>query len=195
VCYRRFVHDASSTKRKATYADLCRVPSHLVAEILDGELVVTPRPTPRHAHAGAALVTELHGTFGQGRGGPGGWWILYEPELHFGEEVAVPDIAGWRRDRLPALPDAAFFTLAPDWICEILSPSTEKADRLRKLTVYAREGVSYAWLVNPVLRTLEIFRLENGRWLLAGTHGGEESVRAEPFDAITLDLQRIWPDP
>jgi Uma2 family endonuclease len=107
----------------------------------------------------------------------------------------VPDIAGWRRERLPALPDAAFFTLAPDWVCEILSPSTERTDGLRKLTLYARERVAHAWFVNPALRTLEIFRLEDGRWLLIDAHGGEAAVRAEPFEAITLDLTPIWPDP
>jgi Uma2 family endonuclease len=171
------------------------VPDHLVAEILDGELIVTPRPAPRHARAGSALVAALHSAFDEGRGGPGGWWILYEPELHFAEDVVVPDIAGWRRERLPALPDAAFFTLAPDWVCEILSPSTERTDRLRKPTLYARARVAHAWFVNPALRTLEIFRLEDGRWLLIEARGGEEAVRAEPFEAITLDLRLIWPDP
>jgi Uma2 family endonuclease len=187
--------ESSPARRRATYDDLCRVPEHLVAEILDGELLVTPRPAPRHAQVGSALVTELHGAFAQGRGGPGGWWILYEPELHLGEDVVVPDIAGWRRERLPALPDAAFFTLAPDWVCEILSPATERTDRRRKPSMYARERVAHAWLVNPTLRTIEIFRLENARWVVLETRDGEDTVRAEPFDAITLDLNRIWPDP
>jgi Uma2 family endonuclease len=195
LCYRDFVHEPRPTKRNATYEDLCRVPDHLVAEILDGELIVTPRPTPRHAHVGSVLVAELVGPFGQGRGGPGGWWILYEPELHLGEDVVVPDIAGWRRERLAAVPDSAFFTLAPDWVCEILSPSTERTDRLRKLSLYARERVSHAWLVNPALRTLEIFCLENARWVVVEAHGDEEAVRAEPFDAIAIDLRLIWPDP
>src|SRR5436189_2682935 len=152
--------ESSPTRRRATYDDLCRVPEHLVAEILDGELLVTPRPAPRHAQVGSALVTELHGAFGQGRGGPGGWWILYEPELHLGEDVVVPDIAGWRRERLPALPETAYFTIAPDWICEVVSPSTASLDRVKKLNVYARERVPHAWLVDPIGQTFEVLRLE-----------------------------------
>jgi Uma2 family endonuclease len=186
--------ESSPTRRRATYDDLCRVPEHLVAEILDGELIATPRPAPRHAHVGSALVAALHAAFDEGRGGPGGWRILYEPELHLDEDIVVPDIAGWRRERLPALPDAAFFTLAPDWVCEILSPSTERNDRMRKLTIYARERVAHAWLVNPALQTFEIFRLENAQWLVVGTHYGETAVHAEPFAAITLNLRLIWPD-
>src|ERR671922_1878408 len=110
----------------ATYEDLLQVPDYLVAEIIDGELITSPRPAIRHAHTGAALLSALHSAFHQGQGGPGGWWILNDPELHFKNDVLVPDIAGWRRERLPALPDAAFFTMGPDWLCEILSPSTEQ---------------------------------------------------------------------
>jgi Uma2 family endonuclease len=106
--------------------------------------------------------------------------------------VLVPDIAGWRRERMPEFPDAAFFTLSPDWICEILSPSTERIDRLRKLAVYAREAVRHAWLVNPTLRSLEVYRLEAGKWVLLQTHGGDDVVRAEPFEAIEIDLLRVW---
>jgi Uma2 family endonuclease len=165
----------------------------MVAEILDGELFATPRPALPHAHAGSALLVEIGTPFVQSRGGPGGWWILYEPELHFGEDIVVPDLAGWRRERLATIPDAAFMTLAPDWLCEILSPSTEQMDRSRKLSIYAREAVSWVWLVNPILRTLEILRLEAGRWVLVDTHAGEQEVHAEPFDAIVLELSRIWP--
>jgi Uma2 family endonuclease len=146
-----------------------------------------------HARTESALHIELGNPFDQGRGGPGGWWILVEPEIHLQEDIIVPDLAGWRRARLPAIPDAPFMTLAPDWACEVLSPSTERIDRLRKLRIYAREGVSFVWLVNPILRTLEIFRLEDHQWVVAATHGGDEEIHAQPFEAIVLELSRIWP--
>jgi Uma2 family endonuclease len=180
------------TKRAATYEDLLKVPDHLVAEILEGELYATPRPAVPHALAASALGVELGGPFQQGRGGPGGWWILFEPELHLGADVVVPDLAGWRRARLPRLPDAPAITLAPDWVCEIVSPSTEALDRVPKLRIYAREGVSHMWFVNPRVQTLEILRLENGVWVLIATHDGDASVRAEPFEAVPLDLFRLW---
>lgn len=179
-------------KRRASYEDLLTVPSHLVAEILEGELYATPRPTVPHAMAASTLGSELGGPFHQGRGGPGGWWILFEPELHLDADVVVPDLAGWRRSRVPRLPDAAAMTIAPDWVGEILSPSTEALDRVAKLRTYAREGVSHVWLVNPKTQTLEALRLENAQWVVAATHDGDVSVRAEPFDAVSLDLFRLW---
>jgi Uma2 family endonuclease len=126
--------------------------------------------------------------------GPGGWWILDEPELHFGEDVLVPDLAAWRHDRMAALPNAPFFTLAPDWVCEVISPNTGRIDRSRKMTIYAREGVPHLWFIDPLANTLETYRLNEGRWMVASMHGGNESVRVEPFDAISLDLQRWWLD-
>ena len=135
--------------KRATYDDVLNAPEHKVAEILDGELFLSPRPAPRHAVASSALGMAIGGVRSTGTGGPGGWWILDEPELHFGDDVVVPDLAGWRRERMPAIPDAAFFTLAPDWVCEVLSPSTERIDRGRKLRIYAEAGVAHAWLVNP----------------------------------------------
>jgi Uma2 family endonuclease len=151
---------------RATYADLEAVPSTKVAELIGGVLHVMPRPAPRHARASSALGVELGGPFDRGRGGPGGWWILDEPELHYpdpaapGEiEALVPDLAGWRRRRMPELPDEAFFALAPDWICEVLSKSTEDTDRNEKMPIYAREGVRHAWLIDPITKTLEVFVL------------------------------------
>jgi len=179
-------------RRPATYDDLLAVPDHLVAEILDGELHTSPRPAPRHARATTGLIGDLFGPFDHGRGGPGGWWIFVEPELHLRGDVLVPDLAGWRRTRLPAMPGEAFFTLAPDWVCETLSPSTERIDRGKKLAIYAREGVGHLWLVNPIAETLEAYRLEQGRWLLLVTHAGDVAARVEPFDAVELELWRLW---
>jgi Uma2 family endonuclease len=181
--------------RPATYEDLVQAPDHLVAEILDGELYTTPRPAPRHANAGSALLALLRGPFDHGRGGPGGWRILFEPELHLADDVLVPDIAGWRRERLPALPERAYFTEAPDWACEILSPSTAAMDRAKKLTVYARERVSHVWLVDPIARTLEVLRLESGRWTIVSTFTGQDLPRAEPFEAIELELSLVLGEP
>ena len=184
--------DRSGTKRRATYDDLRKVLESMVAEIVDVELYASPRPAPRHSVATTVLTTNLNAPFQQGRGGPGGWWILAEPELHFGDDVLVPDIAGWRRERLTRIPDTAYFTLSPDWVCEVISPSTEKLDRVRKLAVYARERVAHAWLVNPLARTLEILRLEGERWVFAASHGDKETVRAEPFEAVAIELPAVW---
>ena len=136
----------------------------------------------------------LESAFDSGRTGPGGWWILAEPELHLGPDVLVPDLAGWRRTRMPRVPETAYFPLAPDWVCEILSPSTASLDRRQKLTIYAREGVGHAWLIDPIARTLEILRLEAGCWTTIVTHAGGATVRAEPFDAIEFNLAEFWAD-
>ncbi|MFN8095555.1 MAG: Uma2 family endonuclease [Vicinamibacteria bacterium] len=180
--------------KRATYEDVLNAPENKVAEILDGELFLSPRPAPRHAVAHTALVGSLHGPFDQGAGGPGGWWILLEPELHFGENVLVPDLGGWRRDRLPRMPDEAFFSLAPDWVCEVLSPSTERVDRGRKLRAYAEAGVAHAWLVKPTDRTLEVLRLRDGAWTIVGVWEDAAVVRAQPFEAVALELGRLWAD-
>ena len=185
--------------RRATYADLEAVPTNMVAELVRGTLHTFPRPALRHARASSRLGGRLDGPFGLGEGGPGGWLILDEPELHFpdptapGEiDVVVPDLAGWRAERAPDL-GAAFATVAPDWVCEVLSPSTAAFDRDEKMPLYAREGVRHAWLVDPIARTLEVFALgAEGRWVLAGVHRDAARVRVEPFDAIALDLSVLW---
>jgi Uma2 family endonuclease len=179
-------------RRPATYDDLRKVPEHLVAEILDGELITSPRPASRHARASSIIGGKLSPPFDEGDGGPGGWWILDEPELHLATDVLVPDLAGWRRERMPVFPDVAYFELAPDWVCEVVSPSTGRLDRVRKMPKYAAAGVQHLWLVDPLQRTLEIYRLESGHWLLLATHGDDEVVRAEPFDAIEIKLASLW---
>jgi Uma2 family endonuclease len=177
-------------KKGATYDDLRDVPDHYVAEIFDGELYATPRPAMPHARAATVLGVKLGGPFD--RSGPGGWLMLVEPELHFGSDVLVPDLAAWRRERLPRLPADAFMTLAPDWICEVLSPSTEALDRNFKLRIYAREGVTHAWLVDPLRQTLEVLALDAGRWTPLAAHERHVSVRVPPFDAIELELGALW---
>ena len=181
--------------KRATYEDVLNAPENKVAEILDGELFLSPRPTPRHAVTTSELGMAIGNPFHRGVGGPGGWWILDEPELHFeDDEIAVPDLAGWRRERMPVVPDAAFFTLAPDWVCEVLSPSTERVDRGKKLRAYAAAGVTHAWLVKPSDRTLEVLRLREGAWTIVAVWEDRAVVRAEPFEAIELELARLWAD-
>jgi Uma2 family endonuclease len=182
--------------KRATYEDVLNAPENKVAEVLDGELFLTPRPGYRHARAQAAVHGQLWGRFDSGQGGPGGWWLLTEPELHFGDHTVVPDIGGWRRERLPEIPDRPWLDLAPDWVCEVLSPSTERIDRSRKLRVYAEASVAHAWLVNPVEQTLEVLRLaQDGTWTIVRVLTGPEPVRAEPFEAIELDLGALWAAP
>ncbi|MDC0707808.1 Uma2 family endonuclease [Stigmatella sp. ncwal1] len=177
---------------EATYEQLIALPENTVGQIIAGELIASPRPASDHATASSALGGELYGPFQRGRGGPGGWWIVDEPELHLGKDVLVPDLAGWRRARLPTIPRVPYFSLVPDWVCEVLSPSTAGLDRVRKKHVYAREGVEFVWLVDPIGRTLEVFQLRDGRWLELGAWSGEESIRAPPFDAISLELGALW---
>ncbi len=180
--------------KRATYDDVLNAPDNKVAEILDGELLLSPRPALRHSHAASRLGSDLGGPFDRGRGGPGGWIILDEPELHFGDQVIVPDLAGWRRERLPSVPDRPWLDLAPDWVCEVLSPSTERIDRSKKLRIYAEAGVAHAWLVNPIEHTLEVLRLRDGVWTIVAVRAGADRVRAEPFDAIELELDALWAD-
>lgn len=187
---------AEPAGKRATYADLAAVPDRYVAEIIRGELRTHPRPAPAHALAASRLGMRLGRSFDEGDDGPGGWWILDEPELHLPDgDVLVPDLAGWRLERMPELPETAHFELAPDWVCEVLSASTEAEDRAEKMPAYASFGVRHLWLVDPRPRTLEVFRLEREKWLLVGTHRDEELVRAEPFEAVELPLAALWRRP
>lgn len=183
---------ALPARKPATYADLASLPANVVGELVAGVLYASPRPAPRHANAAAGLEIEIGGPFHRGRGGPGGWWVLPEPEVHVGPDVVVPDLGGWRRERMPTLPEGAFFTLAPDWVCEVLSASTEAFDRGEKMSVYAREGVRHAWLVDPAERLLEAFVNEAGAWRPLGSWRGNASVRAAPFDALPFELGALW---
>jgi len=184
---------ADQAKRQATYAELEAVPPHLVAEIIDGDLITHPRPSPRHGATASALGLELGERFQKGRGGPGGWIFIVEPELHLGPHVVVPDIAGWRRDRLSLPPDATFIEIVPDWLCEILSGSTEKRDRTVKMRIYAEDGVAHLWLIDPRLQILESFELNERRWLRIGAWNSDDEVRAAPFDAISISIADLRP--
>lgn len=171
------------------------VPDHLVAEIIDGELFTSPRPASPHAWAASAIAQDLGGfsRHPNSPGGPGGWWVLFEPELHLAGDVVVPDLAAWRQSRMSVVPNVPFFTLPPDWVCEVVSPRTGRIDRSRKMAIYARAGVGNLWLVDPLTRTLEVYRLEQGgRWFVAGVHADQDVVRAEPFDTIDLAIARWW---
>lgn len=184
---------ASPAHKAATYDDILALPEHVKGEIIAGELFVSPRPASPHIQVAAVLGMDLGAPFQRGKGGPGGWWILPEPELHLGAHVLVPDLAGWTVARMPSPPrDVGFYTLAPDWICEITSPRTAATDRVRKLPIYGEEGIKYAWLVNPIDRTIEAFVREGTRWILSGTFAGDEPACIEPFDAVPLDLAALW---
>lgn len=171
-----------------------RAPENVVAEVIDGELSTMPRPAPRHASAAEGLSEELGPPFRRGRGGPGGWIILPEPELSLGArpDLVVPDLAGWRRERLPTMPTTATIDVAPDWVCEVRSPSTQRHDRFTKMPMYFRHGVGHAWMVDPDAQGIEVFRRTPDGWLLVLSAIGEAVVRAEPFDAIELALAALW---
>ncbi|OED36817.1 hypothetical protein AB833_25755 [Chromatiales bacterium (ex Bugula neritina AB1)] len=174
------------------YRELEALPENQVGEIINGTLHASPRPSGPHGRAASVMGMDIGTPYDRGRGGPGGWWIIFEPELHLTEQVLVPDIAGWHHETLPEIPQSHRFTVAPDWVCEMLSPSTGRTDRIEKMPIYANEGVSHLWLVDPLAHTLETFALQNGRWSLAGSFKDNDAVSIAPFDAITLELTTLW---
>jgi Uma2 family endonuclease len=179
-------------KKPATYEDIEALPVGWVGELIEDELVASPRPATKHLRVASRLGALLALPFEFGQGGPGGWWFLDEPELHFERNVLVPDLAGWRRERVPEPPDAPWLTLAPDWVCEILSPSTQALDLGRKLPLYYREGISHAWIIDPARSTLEVFSRGESYWVRTGAYAGGATVRAEPFDGVPLELSLLW---
>jgi len=180
-------------RRPATYQDVLDAPEHMVAEIVRGALHLHPRPAAPHARAASVLGGKIGGPF-DWDAGPGDWWIIFEPELHLGEDVLVPDIAGWRRERMPEFPDTAFFELAPDWACEVLSPGTRRLDLTDKRDLYGAAGVEHLWLVDPKARTLEAFARRDGAWVLVAALKDDDAVRVAPFDAVAFPLGALWPD-
>ncbi len=183
---------ARVARGEATYADLAAVPEHFRAELVGGELYAHPRPAAIHARAATKLAGKLDGAFDRDPSDPLGWIILFEPELRLRENVVVPDVAGWRRERMPVLPDAAFFTLAPDWVCEVLSPANSSLNRTKKMNLYAREGVAHVWLIDPVAEVLEVYRLEGDLYMRVLAAAAGEVVRAEPFAGYELPLAHLW---
>ena len=186
---------AEPAKRNATYEDLLALPDDVRGEIINGSLYVHPSPAPPHGSSQFSLSVELGGPFQKGRGGPGGWWFMIQPELHLGPHVAQPDIAGWRQERMPALPTTAWVDIAPDWVCEVLSPSTEGFDRGPKRRIYATYGVGHLWYLHPVVRYLEVSALREGSWVHIDTFDDGEEFRAPPFDAVAFRLADLWPIP
>lgn len=179
-------------KRDADYRDVVAAPDDRIAEVVWGDLYLSPRPSAHHSNASSVLGSDLNHAFHRGRNGPGGWWILDEPEIHLDGDVLVPDIAGWQRERLPALPEGTGFRVSPDWLCEILSPSTEEFDRRQKLPRYALAGVTHLWLVDPPARRLEVYRRMDVQWVLIEQYSGDATVHAPPFEAVGIDLGPVW---
>ncbi len=182
----------NTAAKPATYEDILGLPEHIIGEIINGRIESHPRPAPKHALASSSLGGELFFPFQKGKGGPGGWWIIDEPELHLAAHVLVPDLAGWKKERMPVLPDTAWFEAVPDWICEILSPSTAKIDRVEKMPIYAHLGVRHFWLIDPQLQTLEVYELCNGQWVLLETIDNDKPVSIAPFQDISFPLSSLW---
>jgi Uma2 family endonuclease len=183
---------SNPARRRATYQDVLDAPRDRIAEIIHGELHLSTRPRYKHSSVATSLTALLVPPFQHGSGGPGNWIILFEPELHLGDDILVPDLAGWRCERLPIVEDVAFETLAPDWVCEVLSKSTEKVDRVDKMSIYVASGVKHAWFVEPIRRTLEVLRRRARTWRTMAIHQNGQQARIEPFEDLELDLSFLW---
>ncbi len=182
----------TTAKKEATYDDLYHIPEHMTGEIIDGELIVSPRPARRHVEVASSLGGELVPPYRFGRGGPGGWLVYFEPEVHLGTHVIVPDFGAWKRERLSIPPEEHRFTVPPDWVCEILSPGTARTVRVRKMRIFAEYEIPYAWIIDPVLMTVEVYALQSGKWVVSGLYEGDEKMRAEPFTEVEIDLANLW---
>ncbi len=178
--------------RAATYEDVLGSPPGVVAEVVNGVLYQHPRPALPHAAAASVVGEELGGPFKRGKGGPGGWIILDEPELHLGADILVPDVGGWRRSTLPVLPDLAYLSVRPDWVCEVASPATRALDRGTKLDVFQREGVGHVWIIEPLDRLLEVLELDGETYRIVQRATGDAPARLRPFEAIEFDVGALW---
>lgn len=187
----------ASQKKSSLYERLLALPDNVIGEIINGELVVSPRPGGMHLLAASVLNRRIGSPFSDGIGGPGGWWILEGPEIEFENEKQhyVPDLAGWKKERMPQVPVGHIFTVVPDWVCEIVSPSSRRYDRIEKFKVYGLHGVGYYWVIDPEAQSLEAYQLENGRWLAIGGFSQTERARVPPFETVEIDLALLWPAP
>ncbi|MEF8794096.1 Uma2 family endonuclease [Thiohalorhabdus sp.] len=176
------------------YEAIEALPEGVTGEIIGGQMHTQPRPSGPHALAGSNLGIDLGNRYSRGHGGPGGWWIIDEPEVHFirDSEILIPDLAGWRRERMPALPQDQRFEVVPDWVCEILSPASASKAREVKIPVYARYRVAHAWLVDPREQSLEAYALQEGEWTLVGTYSGEDLVDTDPFPEAGFRVADLW---
>jgi Uma2 family endonuclease len=179
-------------KDGAIYEDVITAPEDQLAEIVDGSLFLSPRPSLRHTKALSVLGADILDAFQRGRRGPGGWLILFEPEIHVLGDVLVPDIAGWREERVPGRLEGVGMDVAPDWVCEVLSPSTERFDRRQKLPRYALAGVWHVWLVDPVARRLDVYARDRLDWIRIESYAGDAIVCAPPFEAVPIELAPLW---
>ncbi len=191
--YQKPIFMSTPANHVATYEDLFSVPDNMVGEIIAGELITQPRPSPRHSRAGLALGGMIIDRFDrESTDGTSGWWILAEPECHLGADILVLDIAGWRRSTMPEFPETAWIDVTPDWVCEIVSPSTQKYDRTAKRDIYAREQIPHYWIVDPIAKLIEVFALENDKWTLLCTVNDTVTATLEPFEEMPFDLGRLW---
>ena len=187
------MHKPAATPLDLLYQQLEQLPDNLTGEVINGQLHTSPRPAGPHGLVTSILGMDIGTAYHRGRNGPGGWWIIDEPECHLPmHDICVPDIAGRRRETMPEIPQDQRFTTAPDWICEVISPSTTNLDRTEKLPSYAQCGVEYLWLIDPLAKVAEILQLSDDNFLLLGTHCGDKQFCAPPFDAIIIDMADLW---
>jgi len=177
----------------ATYEDILALPENTVGEILNGQLETHPRPAPKHALAASSMGMEIGLPFQKGHGGSGGWWIIDEPECHVSNHIFVPDLAGWLKKRMPTLPETAWFNIRPDWVCEIISPSSASRDRVTKMYIYANLEIPYYWIIDPIGQTLEVYQLQEDKsWRLLKTYANDDNVKVAPFDSYSFSLANLW---
>ncbi|MDP2106255.1 MAG: Uma2 family endonuclease [Desulfobulbaceae bacterium] len=179
-------------RARAAYDDLYSIPENMIGEIIDGELIVSPRPSRRHSDATLSLGSAILPPYKLGKGGPGGWIILVEPEIAFGEDLFVPDLAGWKKERFPETEDHNWIEIVPDWVCEIVSPGTARIDRVKKTNIYGQHRVPYYWIIDPIIKTLEVLKNEAGRWLIIGTYAENDKIHDEPFQEVEINLSDLW---